>query len=247
MSSTGSPEHQKLIRQLEGVVQLSSEDRAALAALPLRLKSVSEKRDIIREGSRPVESCLVLEGVVCRYKMLSSGRRQIVSFHYPGDMPDLQSIYLKTMDHSLASVTAARVAFVPHDSMRAIIRARPDIADALLRHTLIDSSIYREWIVSIGRRSSLERVAHMICECFVRMRALGLAKQADFELPLAQAELCDSTGLSLVHVNRTLKELRRLELIRTIAKVHSIRDWDMLQEAADFDPGYLHLKRLAPS
>jgi CRP-like cAMP-binding protein len=247
MSSTLSSDHLKLIRQLEGVIQLSNEDRAALAVLPLRLKSVAEKRDLIREGSRPVESCLVLEGVVCRYRMLSNGRRQIVSFHYPGDMPDLQSIYLKTMDHSLASVTAARVAFVPHDAMRAIIRARPDIADALLRHTLIDSSIYREWIVSIGRRTSLERVAHMICESFVRMRALGLARQADFELPLSQAELGDATGLSLVHVNRTLKELRRLELIHTVAKVHSIRDWDMLQETADFDPGYLHLKRLAPS
>src|SRR5690349_7973299 len=238
MSQSSSSEHQKLIRQLDGVIQLSVEDRAALAALPLRLKSVPERRDIVREGSRPVESCLVLEGVVCRYKMLSSGRRQIVSFHFPGDLPDLQSIYLKSMDHTLASVTAARVAFIPHDAMRALTRARPDISNALLRHSLIDSSIYREWIVSIGRRSSLERIAHLICECFVRMRALGLAKQADFGLPLSQAELCDASGLSLVHVNRTLKELRRLELIRTVEKVHSILNWEMLQEAADFDPGY---------
>jgi len=243
--SVASPEHSRLIRQLETAGPLPSEDRAALAALPLRIRSIADGRDILREGSRPVESCFVIDGVLCRYKLMSGGRRQILSLHYTGDIPDLQSLYLKTMDHSLASVTAARVAFIPHEAMKALIRARPNVADALSRHTLVDSSIYREWIASIGRRTSLERVAHVICECFTRMRSLGLVKQIDFRLPLSQAQLSDATGLSLVHVHRTLKELRRLRLIRTVAKVHSILDWELLQETADFDPGYLHLRRLA--
>jgi CRP-like cAMP-binding protein len=161
-------------------------------------------------------------------------------------MPDLQSLYLKTMDHTIASVTAARVAFVPHEAVKALIRARPGVADALSRLMLVDAAIYREWIANIGRRSSMERVAHVICECFVRMRALGLCKQSNFELPLTQIELGDATGLSVVHVNRVMKELRRLGLIETNGGIHAILDWEMLQETADFDPGYLHLRRQVP-
>lgn len=241
-----SPDHTRLIRQLESIIELSSEDRAALATLPLRIRSIAEKRDILREGSRPTESCLVLEGIVCRYKMRSNGRRQILSFHFSGDMPDLQSLYLRTMDHSLASVTAARIAFVPHEAVRALIRTREGVANALSRHAVIDGSIFREWIFNVGRRTALERVAHVICECFVRMRAIGLAKQDNFQLPLSLIELSDATGLSHVHVNRTMKELRRLGLIESNGKVHAILDWEMLQETADFDPAYLHLRRQAP-
>jgi CRP-like cAMP-binding protein len=241
-----SPEHARLIRQLESIIDISSEDRAAIATLPLRLKSISERRDILREGSHPVESCIIVEGMACRYKMLSNGRRQILSFHFAGDMPDLQSIYLKTMDHSLGTVTAVRLAFVPHEAVRQMMQARPGVAAALFRHALIDGSIYREWIANIGRRTSIERVAHVICECFMRMRALGLAKKNDFELPLSQGDLSDTTGLSVVHINRTMKELRRLGLIETNGGIHSILDWDMLQETADFDPGYLHLRRQVP-
>jgi CRP-like cAMP-binding protein len=241
-----SQEHSRLIRQLESITELSRDDRDALATLPLRIRSIAEKRDIVREGARPAESCLVTEGMVCRYKMLSNGRRQILSFHHSGDMPDLESLYLKTMDHTIASVTAARVAFVPHEAVKALIHARPGIADALSRLILVDASIYREWIANIGRRSSMERVAHVICECFVRMRALGLCKQSSFELPLTQIELGDATGLSVVHVNRVMKELRRLNLIETNGGIHAILDWEMLQETADFDPGYLHLRRQVP-
>lgn len=238
-----SAEHARLIRQLETIIELSGEDRAALATLPLRFKTVAERRDIFREGSRPSESCLIVEGIVCRHKTLSNGRRQILSFHFSGDMPDLQSLHLKTMDHALATVTAARLAFVPHEAVRALMRGREGIFDALSRHSLIDSSIHREWIANIGRRTALERVAHVICECFVRMRALGLVKLSSFELPLSQSELADATGLSNVHVNRTMKELRRLGLIESKGKVHGIVDWEMLQGTAGFDPAYLHLRR----
>jgi CRP-like cAMP-binding protein len=236
-----------LLRQLDSIVELAPDDRAALLSLPFRTRTVVEKRDLIREGSHPVESCLVLEGIVCRYKMLSNGRRQILSFHFPGDMPDLQSLYLRTMDHSIAAITPARVAFIPHESVRTLIRARPSVADALSRASMIDASIYREWIANVGRRTALERVGHVICECFARLRAVGLAKLRTFELPLSQTELGDAMGLSNVHVNRTMKELRRLGLIETNSKLHGILDWELLQETADFDPAYLHLRRQAPA
>jgi CRP-like cAMP-binding protein len=236
-----------LLRQLDSIVELAPADRNAILALPFRSKTVVEKRDLLREGSHPVESCLVLEGIVCRYKMLSNGRRQILSFHFPGDMPDLQSLYLRTMDHSIAAITPARVAFIPHEAVRTLIRARPNVADAFSRASMIDASIYREWIANVGRRTSLERVAHVICECFARLRAVGLAKPRTFELPLSQMELADATGLSNVHVNRTMRELRRLGLVETNSKVHGILDWELLQETADFDPAYLHLRRQAPA
>ncbi len=231
-----------LTTQLDLVFELSKDDRAAIEALPVRTKMVGERRDIIREGVVPTECCLLVSGMVCRYKMLSNGRRQILSFHFAGDLPDLQSLHLKTMDHSLATITESRLAFIPHDAVRKLIRARPSVADALMHHLLVDAAIYREWIANVGRRTALERVAHLICECFTRLHALGAARQATFELPLTQAEIGDATGLSNVHVNRTLKELRRLGLIATNGKVHAILDWEMLRDAAGFDPGYIHLR-----
>jgi CRP-like cAMP-binding protein len=241
-----SPELASLIRQLESTTDLTDADRKALGTLPFRSRAVAERRDIIRENSLPVETCLVVEGMLCRYKMLSNGRRQILSFHVPGDMPDLQSLHLTKMDHSVASVTSSRIALIPHEAVRALARTAPTAADALARHSLIDASIFREWIANVGRRTALERIAHLICETFFRMRAVGLATLKTFELPLTQAELGDATGLSNVHVNRTMKELRRLNLIESNGKVHGIIDWEMLQEAGDFDPAYLHIKRMAP-
>jgi CRP-like cAMP-binding protein len=238
----GYPEIGRLIAQLDLIAELSREDRAALEALPIRTRTVPERRDVIREGARPTDCCLVVDGMLCRYKMLSNGRRQMLSIHFSGDLPDLQSLNLGVMDHSLATITQSRIAFIPHDSVRKLLKARPGVADAFMKHLLVDAAIYREWIANIGRRTALERIAHVICECFTRLSALGLARPATFELPMTQSELGDATGLSNVHVNRTMKELRRLGLIETTAKVHAILDWDQLREAAGFEPSYLHLR-----
>lgn len=236
------PEHNLLARQLETITILRPDDRAAIAALPLRLKDFRENRDVIREGQRPTECCLIISGLVARYKMVAGGRRQILSFHFAGDLPDLQSLNLERMDHSLLALTPARVAFIPHEAVRRLIGSHAGIREALVRAAMVDGSIFREWIANVGQRSALERVAHLICECFVRMRALGLASRESFELPLTQGELGDATGLSNVHVNRTMKELRRIGVIKTAGKLHSIEDWDLLQETGDFDPAYLHLR-----
>lgn len=236
------PGHGQLIRQLETIILLSADDRRAIATLPLRIKEFRENRDLIREGSRPTDCCLIISGLVARYKMVASGRRQILSFHFAGDMPDLQSLNLERMDHGLVALTPTRAAFIPHEAVRRVIASHAGVGEALVRHAMVDGSIFREWIANVGRRTALERIAHLICECFVRMRALGLADQESFELPLTQGELGDATGLSNVHVNRTMKELRQLGVIKTAGKLHSIADWDMLQETGDFDPGYLHLR-----
>jgi CRP-like cAMP-binding protein len=239
---SGHPELSKLVSQLDLISALSKDDKAALESLPVRSRSVGERRDIVREGSVPTECCLVVEGMACRYKMLSNGRRQILSLHFAGDMPDLQSLHLKTMDHTVATITPSRLAFIPHEAVRKLARARPNISEALMQQLLVDTSIYREWISNIGRRTALERVAHLICEAYTRMNVRGLTEHAAFELPLTQAEIGDATGLSNVHVNRTLKELRRLLLIETNGKVHAILDWDALRDTAGFESGYLHLR-----
>jgi CRP-like cAMP-binding protein len=170
---------------------------------------MEENRDIIREGQTPSECCVILSGVACHYKIVVGGRRQILSFHFAGDMPDLQSLYLSKMDHSLAVLTPAKVAFISHDVVRKLSEQRPTLAAAFHRQALIDGSIIREWLANVGRRLALERFAHLICECYERMRAVGLTDDVTFELPVTQAELGDATGLSSVHINRTMQSLRK--------------------------------------
>ena len=140
--SAVSPDHAKLIRQLETIASLSEADCLSLAALPFRLKSISENRDIVREGDRPNESCLILEGLACRYKIVAGGRRQILSFHFPGDMPDLQSLYLDTMDHSIAALAPTRVAFIAHDALNRMTALLPSVGRVLAKHALVDGSIF---------------------------------------------------------------------------------------------------------
>lgn len=240
--TTGSSELSLMVRQLRTIAEIDERDEAVLAALPFRTRDIPENRDVVREGDRPTECCLVLQGLVARYKLVADGRRQILSFHFPGDLPDMQGLNLDVMDHSLTALTPARVAYIPHESIRRIMATHTRVRHALIKYALIDGAIYREWIANVGRRTALERVAHTFCECYVRMRALGLVKDGEFDLPLTQSELGDATGISNVHVNRTLQEMRRMNLISTSGNHHSILDWPLLRETADFRPDYLHLR-----
>ena len=166
-----------------------------------------EDQDIVREGDQPTECCLVLDGFVSRYKVLASGKKQILSFHTPGDIPDLQSLHIHVMDHSLGTLVPTRVAFIPHREMLDLCRRYPALAAAFWRDTLIDAAIFREWIANIGRRNAYQRLAHMFCEMEMRLMAVGLSSKTSYDLPLTQEEIGDATGLTTVHVNRTLKEL----------------------------------------
>lgn len=239
------PNHALFIRHLQTLALLDADESAALNALPMRLRDVRKHQDIFREGDRVTESCIVLSGMVCRYKMAGDGRRQILSFHFPGDMPDLQSLNLAYMDHNLMALSAVRVGYITHEDLRAAIAKYDGVRNAVITRTLVDAAILREWLVNLGRRTALERIAHLFCECYVRLQAMGHTEHANFRLPLTQTELGDATGLSSVHVNRTMQELRRMGLIRSNGNEHAILDWPQLKQTADFSPEYLHLRDAA--
>ena len=200
----------KLVLKLESIAgtPLSEQETKAIRALPTTLKTFRRDQDIVREGDRPSQCCLLVEGMLCRYKVLPDGSRQIFSFHVPGDVPDLQSLHIEVMDHSLATITASTVVFIPHSAIMALCRSKPRIADLLWRDTLIDAAIFREWIVNVGTREAYNRIAHLICEIFLKLKAVGLATGNSCEFPITQSEIADATGLSNVHVNRSIMKLR---------------------------------------
>ncbi len=228
------------------VIGVSDDERRAITALPIMVRELKADADIVRDHDRPSQCCAILEGFSCRDKVLPEGRRQIMSFHIPGDIPDFQSLHLEIMDHSLATVVPSKVAFIPHEAVRTFLRAHSRIADVFWRETLIDAAVFREWVVNVGRRDAYARIAHVLCEIYMRLRAVGLVDGQAYQLPITQAELGDATGLSTVHVNRTLQELRGNSLISTPKSGRVvIKDWDRLQEAGEFDATYLHLKQAA--
>lgn len=236
------PELRFLIAKLRSIAELPNSSEQALLALPFRVRSFAENTDIVRQGDRPGECALLLDGFACRYKVLGEGQRQIMSFHIPGDIPDLQSLHLPVMDHSLMALTPTKLAFIPHLALNDLTRTYPEITVAFWRDTLIDASVFREWLAGVGRRTAHQRIAHLICEVYVRMRSVGLAEKGGFPLPVTQAELGDSLGLSTVHVNRVLQDLRRDGLISSKGRFVVIQDWEQLKAAGDFEAGYLHLR-----
>jgi CRP-like cAMP-binding protein len=230
------------IRKLESIADVSASDREALASLPLRKAELGRGEDAVVDGAKPSECCLLVDGFMHRFKVLPNGNRQILAFHTPGDIPDLQSLHLKTLDHSLAATVPTSVAFIRHQDLYALIEDRPSLGHVLWRDTLIDAGIFRSWITSMGQRPAHERMAHLLCEVFVRLRAVGLSVDHACRLPLTQEELGDALGISSVHVNRTLQELRSDKLIELRGGRLDILDWKALKKVAQFDPAYLHLR-----
>ena len=232
-----------MIRKLESIFPLSDEERQALVSLPTQVTVFKPDQDIVRIGDRPSQSCLLLQGFTCVYKITTEGKRQIVAFHVPGDIPDLQSLHLKVMDNSVATVSSCTLGFIPHEALHDICNRYPRIAAALWRETLVDAAIFREWMTGIGRREAYHRMAHLLCELRVRLAMMGLVEDETFDLPITQTELADAIGASTVHVNRVLQELRADGLIRSRGTQVQILDWERLKEAGDFDPLYLHLRQ----
>ena len=229
-----------IITKLRSTLTLSDDEKAAILRLPMHVMGLKADQDIVREGDRPTRSCALLEGFACTYKITDAGKRQIIAFHIPGDLPDLQSLHLRTLDNSVGTLTACRVGFIQHQDLRALCHAHPRIADALWRETLIDGAIYREWVLNIGRRDAYAGIAHLLCEWMTRLRAVGLTQDLTCELPMTQIELGDAVSLSTVHVNRTLKELRGAGLVTLRRGSLTVSNWDRLVEAGGFDPTYLH-------
>jgi CRP-like cAMP-binding protein len=232
-----------LVQKLSLRDQLPTEERRMLERVAVRVREVARDQDIIHDGQRVTESTLLLDGMAARYKMLGGGRRQISALHIPGDFVDLHSFLLKILDHGVIALTACTIAQVPHETLREITETSPHLTRMLWLSTLIDAAIHREWITNMGRRAALERTAHLLCELYKRLEAIGRADGWSFRLPLTQAELGDALGLSLVHVNRVVQALRTQNLVTWEGRVLTILDWERLCTMAEFDSTYLHLNR----
>lgn len=245
MEHSADAKDHPLVRRLDSIMALNPDERDGLRTLPMMVRHLARGQDIVREGDHPQQCCLVLEGFTFRYKLLGDGLRQILSFHVPGDVPDLQSLHLHTMDHSLAALSPVKLGFIRHSDVHELNRRFPRIASAFWRDTLIDAAVFREWLVGIGRRPAANRIAHLLCELYVRLDAVGLVRGSSVSLPITQNEFADALGLSTVHINRSLQILRAENLISLQAGTLVVENWDELSAFAEFDPTYLHMNPTA--
>ncbi|HEV7293389.1 MAG TPA: Crp/Fnr family transcriptional regulator [Devosia sp.] len=234
---------QPFFNKLEARDALSEEEKRALVAAARQELTFGAGDDLAREGDRPHRSMLLVAGFAIRYRIVAQGERQIVAIHVPGDFIDLQSFLLKEMDHSLAALTHARVYTYPHENLAGLTENYPHLTRLLWLHTLLDAAIQREWIVGLGRLSAASRTAHLVCEIFVRLQTNGLAAGSKISLPMTQATLADALGLSTVHVNRVIQELRQRNLVSWEGTQIEVLDWDGLRRTGEFDDRYLHLVR----
>jgi CRP-like cAMP-binding protein len=230
-----------LLSRISSFFPLGEAERAALAALPLQVTDLRKDQDVVREGDRPTRACIIVEGLACWSKMTGKGQRQITAFCMAGDIPDLQSFHLTELDSTLTTISPCKVAFVRHDALQVLCDEYPQIASAFWRMTLIDSAIFREWVVNVGSRSAYSKLAHVFCELVTRLGVVGLAEELKCDLPITQTQFGDATGLSTVHVNRTIQELRVRKLIAMKGSSFKVLNWEGLQDAGDFDPAYLHI------
>jgi CRP-like cAMP-binding protein len=233
-----------LTRKFGTAIGLSDQEREALEQLPAHSRHVKVGETLLLEGDRTQHCMVVLSGLACRFKMVGSeGHRQIMSFHIHGDIPDLQSLHLGVMDHDVGMLQEGKVSFIPHTAIRAMNERHPRIAAALWRDTLVDAAIFRAWMIGIGRKSAYGRLAHLLCERIVLAQGVGLLGHTIEQRP-TQEELGDALGLSVVHVNRTMRALRENGLIVSDGKRLTVLDWEGLQEVGEFDPAYLQMEKM---
>jgi CRP-like cAMP-binding protein len=240
------PTFEKMVRRLERRSPLGEAGRRALFGLPHTIRPLSVGAHLIRDGDRPEHCCLLLSGFAHRYRITGEGGRQIISIHMASEFVDLQNGLLSVADHSVQMLTDAEVAYIPQRAIQEAAFGDPAVARALWIDTLIDASIFREWVVNVGRRDSRARVAHLLCEFSMRLEAAGLASNHHYELPMTQEQLADAVGLTSVHVNRVLKQLGQDGLISRDKRRIVIEDWPGLRATGDFNERYLHHDGLVP-
>jgi CRP-like cAMP-binding protein len=238
-----SSEREKMIAMADKLARLSpleGADREALLALPRTVRTVAAAAHLVRDGEPPQHCALLLTGFAFRHKITGEGARQIISIHIAGEFVDLQNVFLDVSDHNVQTLTECEVAFIPRAAVRDLAYANPAVGKALWMQTLIDASIFREWVVNVGRRDSRSRIAHLLCEFSLRLEAAGLASNHRYELPMTQEQLGDAVGLTSVHVNRVLRQLAEEGLISRDRRSVTIEDWDGLRRTGDFNERYLH-------
>jgi CRP-like cAMP-binding protein len=244
MSLASSPPLNPFLHRLENYTRLSQSDRdSALRLWSERRQGFRAKDDVVREGEEPRFVRLVTDGWACRYKYLEDGRRQVLGLFMPGDICDLNVFVLREMDHFIGAVTPLTVAQISREVFEEVTLAHPRLLQALWWDALVSSAIQREWLVNLGQRSAYERITHLLCETYLRMRAAGLARGPSCEFPLTQTVIADISGLSTVHVSRTFQTVRDEGLMEIRDKVLTIHDLAAAMSACQFNPGYLHLDR----
>jgi len=207
------------------------------------VREIGARRDLIREGDKPRSPFVLLEGWACGYKTLPDGRRQIVDFLLPGDLCDLKLHLLTKMDHAISAITNVKIAEIQPEELEQVTARHPRIAHAIWMDEMAKISVQREWTLNIGQRTAYERIAHILCETYLRLDAVGRTKDRQCEFPLTQLDLADATVLTAVHVNRTLQELRRDALIELHSRTLVVCDLDALKRAGLFTSDYLHFDR----
>jgi CRP-like cAMP-binding protein len=222
---------------------LTAAERDLLRALPARERVIDADADIVSEGDRPSVCCLLLDGLAARYIITPQGSRQITSINVPGDFVDLHSFPLKTMDHGVVALSECRVAEVPHSTIKDISETQPHLTRLFWTTTLIDASTHRRWLAMMGRSDALTQLAHLLCELYCRFEIVGAVEDFSFDLPITQEELGDALGISTVHVNRMVRELRDRGLIEWRGSLVRITDWTGLAASGAFDPFYLYLQQ----
>ncbi len=232
------------MRKLEQLGPLGDQERRLLESLSFRgIIHFDAGQDLAREGDRPADCKLIVDGYACRYKSLKDEERQIVSFHLPGDIIDLNSFLLGRLDHSIRALTSVKCIAVPHATLRDWIERYPRLTQMLWRDTLVDAAVFREWVVNVGRRSPYQRIAHLACELVTRLRAAGLAeaqaRTCDLP-PITERDIADATGLSVVHVSRALQQLRVEGLLDLRGGALLALDCEGMRRAASYNPAYLH-------
>lgn len=237
----------RFVEKLRSYAPLCEDDMARLSTATARPRRLDPKHDLIREGDRPGPVFVVLEGWACRYKILPNGTRQVLAYLMPGDCCDLHIGLLSEMDHSIQTITAASVVAIDREDMDTILDDCPRVARAMYISQLVDEGTMRAWITSMGRRASIERVAHLMCELYLRARNIGITEGETFALPLSQLLLADSLGMTPVHLNRVIKELRGRGVMELKRGSVVLKDLPRLVNIAGFDDNYLHrrLRRAA--
>ena len=229
------------VLKLEHGAVLSNEDRQVLEHAVRDVRQFKPRHDLILEDDSPENVHVILEGFACRYKRVTDGSRQIMAYLVPGDCCDLHVAILKRMDHSIATLTACKIALLPRKSVEDLTAHHPTITRALWWATLVDAGTTREWVVNMGRRPADKRLAHLLCELLVRLQAVGLATHNSFVLPLTQRQLADTVAMTGVHLNRIVRRFRSEGLIVLRGHTITIRDVATFKEFAEFNPNYLHL------
>jgi CRP-like cAMP-binding protein len=237
---------QLLARKLNLHHRLSDVDRHAILGLPHKIRRLEAQSYIMREGDRPDRCAVLLQGYAFRHKVTGDGSRQILAINIPGEALDFQNLFLEEADHNVQMLSRGVVADVPREAIEALIAGHTEIGWAILIASLIEASIFREWVVNIGQRDARSRIAHLLCEFAYRLNAHDLKTEGVYELPITQEQLADATGLTPVHVNRVLQALQRDGLIERDRRMVRFPSWERMRDVADFNPRYLHTADLAP-